>query len=354
MGLFSACAVSAPAPSLRGLRARACAGRVHHGVTAGRSSATFGGGAGAASLGWTPRRAPRAGARRTGRRTAATLEEEPQFVTLQTQAAPARQPNYAELTADSRREGKDYTIEYMPNGYLLEEVAVSSPGARLENEPKWYTFRVKVGEVGKRKLDSFVLKSSLKDTNSQMLDVTLDRPLGIIFEPDTQGRVRVAELVPGFEAAQRYNVAKLNQTVSKEVCVGDILRACTATVVDYPFKASLVGDLTGTVRRVVLYGVDNQTWSKTAEALRLGLKADGDVTLILERPEPGSMYCSWNSVEEETPVDSEGNPVEVSSGPFDPMAAGLNGKNDQEAQDLGVAILVAILSLVTLIVGGMF
>jgi hypothetical protein len=39
------------------------------------------------------------------------------------------------------------SIEYMPNGYLLEEVAVSSPGARLENEPKWYTFRVKVGEV---------------------------------------------------------------------------------------------------------------------------------------------------------------------------------------------------------------
>ena len=36
-------------------------------------------------------------------------------------------------------------------------------------------------------------------------------------------------------------------------------------------RASLVGDLTGTVRKVVLYGTDEQPWEKTAEALRGGL-----------------------------------------------------------------------------------
>jgi hypothetical protein len=59
-----------------------------------------------------------------------------------------------------------------------------------------------------------------------------------------------------------------------------------------------VGDLTGTVRKVVLYGVDEQPWEKTAEALRGGLKADGEVTLLLERPAEGSPFSTWTAVED--------------------------------------------------------
>lgn len=59
-----------------------------------------------------------------------------------------------------------------------------------------------------------------------------------------------------------------------------------------------MGDLTGTVRKVVLFGVDEQPWEKTAEALRGGLKADGEVTLLLERPAEGSPYSTWTAVED--------------------------------------------------------
>lgn len=59
-----------------------------------------------------------------------------------------------------------------------------------------------------------------------------------------------------------------------------------------------MGDLTGTVRKVVLFGVDEQPWEKTAEALRGGLKADGQVTLLLERPSEGSPYATWTAVED--------------------------------------------------------
>lgn len=51
-----------------------------------------------------------------------------------------------------------------------------------------------------------------------------------------QGMVRVQELISGYPAEQRSAVAKLNQTQSKEVMEGDILRAFTATVLDFPLK----------------------------------------------------------------------------------------------------------------------
>ena len=38
----------------------------------------------------------------------------------------------------------------------------------------------------------------------------------------------------------------------------------------------------------VLYGADGQTWSGVRGALRRGTAKDGEVTLILERPEPGA------------------------------------------------------------------
>jgi len=50
----------------------------------------------------------------------------------------------------------------------------------------------------------------------------------------------------------------------------------------------LTGDLTGTERRVVMYGCDGQMWAETQRALATGLVADGEVCMVLERAREGS------------------------------------------------------------------
>lgn len=87
--------------------------------------------------------------------------------------------------------------------------------------------------MGKRKREQFVVDRLLPD-GGLMVQVTLDRPLGIVFEPDTVGRVRVGVLLDGFQAAQRAAVAQLNQTQADAVLPGDMLRAFTTTVLDFP------------------------------------------------------------------------------------------------------------------------
>ena len=48
------------------------------------------------------------------------------------------------------------------------------------------------------------------------------------------GRVRAGVLLDGFQAAQRAAVAQLNQTQGDAVLPGDMLRAFTTTVLDFP------------------------------------------------------------------------------------------------------------------------
>jgi hypothetical protein len=96
-----------------------------------------------------------------------------------------------------------------------------------------HTAAWQVGEVGKRKRQQFVVDRLLPD-GGLMVQVTLERPLGIVFEPDTAGRVRVGALLDGFQAAQRAAVAQLNQTQADVVLPGDMLRAFTTTVLDFP------------------------------------------------------------------------------------------------------------------------
>ena len=71
--------------------------------------------------------------------------------------------------------------------------------------------------------------------------------------------------------------------------VGDVLRAVTATKVEWGNRTELTGDLTGSERRVVLFGADGQSWPKVQGALRSGLIADGDVELVLERQQTPQM-----------------------------------------------------------------
>mmetsp|Transcript_13349 Transcript_13349/g.18237 ORF Transcript_13349/g.18237 Transcript_13349/m.18237 type:complete len:345 (+) Transcript_13349:167-1201(+) len=255
--------------------------------------------------------------------------------------------------------GVDFDEEYTPAGYVYEAVPVTKAGReRMKGEPQWVRVRPKVGEVGKRKSDSFVVEKTLSE-HSRILELTLDRPLGMVFEEDSQGRVRVSELVAGKQAEQAAAVAKLTQKIDSVALPGDVLRAFTATILQYPPKASITGDLTGTIRKVVLYGADAQPWRKTSEALRIGRVADGPVTLVLERAEAGSPLSFWEPEEQkEDPSEEEG---EVRAGAskqneekarikLDPM---LNeAEFDRDSQDVGKAVLGTLGIFALLVLAG--
>ena len=65
--------------------------------------------------------------------------------------------------------------------------------------------------------------------------VTLDRPLGMVFEEDAaRGRAVVAGFVPGGHAEQRQRNAKLNTALAASTALeGDVLRAVTCTNIVY-------------------------------------------------------------------------------------------------------------------------
>lgn len=167
---------------------------------------------------------------------------------------------------------------------------------------------------------------------SQLVAVTLERPLGIEFEEDARRkRVVVCGFTPGAwwllwravrrrqvcmssilcwatlaqpssawrsasplirpphathaggHAEQRMRQAKLNASAAAAAALeGDVLRACTCTNIVYPPQALAFG-MQPPTRSIVVYGADGQTWPQVVAALKKGLVSDGTVTLVLER-----------------------------------------------------------------------
>ncbi|GIL78527.1 hypothetical protein Vretimale_6122 [Volvox reticuliferus] len=145
--------------------------------------------------------------------------------------------------------------------------------------------RIAVGPVGARQLRTYVFARSLP-VPSDILTVTLPRPLGVVLEYDERfRRATVVDLIEGTNADQRRKKAALNSDLVKDaVLPGDILRAATATNFVYPTKA-LFG-AAPPERHIVVYGADKQSWSSICAALKKGEVKDGDVTLVLERRRP--------------------------------------------------------------------
>lgn len=219
---------------------------------------------------------------------------------------------------------------------------------------------------------TFVFEPLLRPP-SQLLAVSLERPLGVVFEESAGGRAVVAELTEGGNAEQArrcawwhalakprrrccaprsrwrcrtrppphgllacpanapgcppvlppqaWRRARLNPSlVASTIAPGDVLRACTCTTITYQTTALLFGAqkptrtismcgeacvvirataATGAVlvqccqgrhagsRRATTplhsYGADGQRWPAVVTALQKGLRADGPVTLVLER-----------------------------------------------------------------------
>jgi hypothetical protein len=143
--------------------------------------------------------------------------------------------------------------------------------------------RIEVGAVGATQLRTFLFDKILPQP-SQLIVVKLPRPLGIVFEEDVRmGRAVIAEIVPGGNADQRSKRASLDPGLAATAPkAGDVLRACTATNIVYRTGALLLGAQTPE-RAIVVYGADKEKWPAVATALKRGLVADGEVTLVLER-----------------------------------------------------------------------
>jgi len=136
---------------------------------------------------------------------------------------------------------------------------------------------------------AYVFDSSALDASdgapstTRIVSVTSTRPLGIIFEPDARGRIRVADFVRGSDADKAASVARLSPVGADCARRGDVLRAFTATQVSFTTSGALLGDLSGTKRVRTLYGCDGESWERATAALTNGRVADGPVTLVLER-----------------------------------------------------------------------
>lgn len=174
--------------------------------------------------------------------------------------------------------------------------------------------------MGARKPKPYAFKRVLAPP-STLVSVRMPRPLGITFEMDEKGCVtarpvlnpcpplaprqrachdaahglplrytRVVELVRNSKAAQQSSIARLGAGPESGAytAVGDVLRGATATTMDWGGRTKLTGDLSGSQRRVVLFGADGQSWAEVQGALRSGQVADGEVELVLERPGAGS------------------------------------------------------------------
>jgi hypothetical protein len=267
---------------------------------------------------------------------------------------------------------------YVPSGFMFVEADDTTPGERV---------RVEVGPVGERKRTTFVLPL-LCGAPSTLIAVTLPRPLGVVFVPDAAGGVRVGSLVPGSVAGRAGAVARLSPDGMATPRPGDVLRAVTATVFAFtpqcappgeharpaththahPLRrtrsktqqplsrahacpncchaprrtrrAQLLGDLKGTKRTVVLYGADGQAWQKSFAALTQGMAADGPVTLVLERPLPGSADATWAPLPV-SPADVAATWSEEERALRQALPPLVYGGDEEEEEDAGEAAAAA-------------
>mmetsp|Transcript_12730 Transcript_12730/g.27574 ORF Transcript_12730/g.27574 Transcript_12730/m.27574 type:complete len:290 (-) Transcript_12730:387-1256(-) len=141
--------------------------------------------------------------------------------------------------------------------------------------------RIDVGPIKKRLPRTFVFSKVLPGP-SEILAVTLPRPLGIVLEYDERRkRAVVVDLIEGSYADQRRKVSGMNQALSQAILPGDVLRGVTCTTIVYPTKA-LFGAIPPE-RHIVVYGADNMKFAEISGALKRGEVKDGEVTVIVER-----------------------------------------------------------------------
>lgn len=143
--------------------------------------------------------------------------------------------------------------------------------------------RLDVGPLNNRQPRTFVFNHVL-GRSSEILAVTLPRPLGVVFEKqEATGRIVVVGFVPGGNAERARKVASLDRRMLRDCLVeGDVLRAVTTTNIVYPTDA-LFG-MKPAQRHVVVYGADKQKFSAAMDAVRdIQGERSMPATLVVER-----------------------------------------------------------------------
>lgn len=186
-------------------------------------------------------------------------------------------------------------LVYEPQGYLLQTVQEGQSGERVT---------IEVGPTAEKKSQRKFLFKKVLATESTIIAYEALRPLGIVFEVDTFGFLRVVDFNPTSKAYQRDAVQRLQPatSMSQSPAIGDVLRGFTAVSIKYGPRAALLGDLSGTKRMIVTYGVDNQTSRSIFKALASGTVADGPMTLVLERAKDPKERTNWKP--EEIPTEN--------------------------------------------------
>lgn len=166
--------------------------------------------------------------------------------------------------------------------------AISYTPWPVDREFEGVRLRLEVGPVGARELRTFVFNPLLPQP-SNIIAVTLPRPLGVVFEYDVQRKhTVVAELVPGAYADKQAKAAVLEQglyrSAMRAVVPGDVLRGVTCT--NFVYGSSALVGAVPPKRTIVVFGADRQSWAQVRTALGKGDARDGPVTLVLERRVP--------------------------------------------------------------------
>ena len=209
----------------------------------------------------------------------------------------------------------------------------------------------RLGRGAERRTYAFerVLPRDGTDWTSEIVSVTAERPLGIVFEEDADGRVRVGEFVPGGFAAKASEVASLAPFGAQCCREGDILRAFTATQVVYKTPAALTGDLSGTKRVRTLYGADDKDWKDVSAALANGRVADGPVTIVVERDLDRARAEAWPRVTKEIEFRGLGEETTAEKKTRERF---LDDDDDADRTNANIAFAAAIASFVGLILAG--
>ena len=209
----------------------------------------------------------------------------------------------------------------------------------------------RLGRGAERRTYAFerVLPRDGTDWTSEIVSVTAERPLGIVFEEDADGRVRVGEFVPGGFAAKASEVASLAPFGAQCCREGDILRAFTATQVVYKTTAALTGDLSGTKRVRTLYGADDKDWKDVSAALANGRVADGPVTIVVERDLDRARAEAWPRVTKEIEFRGLGEETTAEKKTRERF---LDDDDDADRTSANIAFAAAIASFVGLILAG--
>lgn len=277
------------------------------------------------------------------------------------------------LDASSSSAGPSRDVEYRCDGYRTFAVAEEDDddarlvrvkvdcgpvsaytGGRYDGErvtPAWQATSTtppseRLGRGAKSR--TYVFERVLS-TSSEILSVTAERPLGIVFEEDADGRVRVSEFIPGSRAAKAAEVASLAPFGAQCCRKGDILRAFTATQVVYKTTAALTGDLSGTKRVRTLYGADDKDWKDVSAALANGRVADGPVTIVVERDLDRERAEAWPRVTEEMEFRGLGEETTAEKRTRERF---LDDADDNDRTSANIAFAAAIASFVGLILAG--